>query len=340
MLQSQSNTNTPNIRVPSIDVVVNFVNEFKYVGKAIKSLRKSEGIQVRIIVIDDSGKDNSEYFHELLNSNDLYKRSDRQGYIAALKLAESLLKSEFVGILNADDITDKHRLYNQVSTLDDDLDVCVGRLIKFKWSTRFHLPAITKAQAKGGYCHHLMYLGPIAADASWVMPREIFGNLFNSVFDSDWGIALENFRHLQVGIDNKSKYFYRQHSKQITRTSTFKFNSERNYIRKSLVEDFGLTDQIGFVEALSTPWNLEPSIAIKTFAEFTTKLKERHSLVCPNSKSFNKEVVRRLLLAVLNPNNSGRYLLRFKILVSHPLELCRLLRAIILTLVLRTGRSQ
>jgi hypothetical protein len=336
---SKSNIKPTQCELPSIDVVVNFVDEFGQVGKAIKSLRKSRGVQVRILVIDDSGKDNSEFFSRLLNSDDLYKRSNRCGYINGLKLAKAFIESEFVGILNSDDISDKERLINQVTKLTTGLDVCVGRIVKFKWIPWFRLPSVSRSQNNGRYCPHLIYLGPLSTDASWVMRRETYGILFESKFNSDWGIALDNFNKLRVGIDLKSKYYYRQHSKQITRDSPLLFTSECEFIQKSLTKNFNLKVEKSFIVALATSWKLDAHVAIDLFEDFTLELRKRHGSICFNSRSFDREVVRRLLIAVLNPNNSGWWLLKVKILLKFPLDSIRLFSAIGITLLLGTGRK-
>jgi glycosyltransferase involved in cell wall biosynthesis len=339
MSPSKSNIKPPQLEAPAIDVVVNFVDEFNHVGKAINSLRKSKGVKVRILIIDDSGKDNSEFFSRSLSSHDLYKRSNQRGYISALKFADTFLESQFVGILNADDISDERRLISQVSKLGSGLDICVGRLVKFKWITWLHLPSVTRSQLKGQFCSHLMYLGPLSADATWVMRRETFGILFESRFNSDWGIALEKFQGLRIGFDLKSKYYYRQHSKQTTRGSTLLFNAECDFIRDRIEEDFHLQGQDGFVESLATSWKSSQPIALDLFEEFTLNLRKQHKLMCRNFKSFDREVIRRLLIAAVRPRNFGRSYLRLRIFATYPLETFKFISVSAMTLLLRTGRK-
>jgi hypothetical protein len=339
MKESESNAKALEFASPSIDVIVNFLDEFDYVLHAISSLRNSIGVSLRIILMDDSGQDNTNFFCSLLESTDIYLRTERQGYIEGLKMAGLYLTSEFVGILNADDVSEKNRLRNQISKLKSgDFQLCIGRLIKFrgvKWS---HLPSVTRAQRNPNYCYHMLYLGPNYSDATWVMQRENFRYLFESSSETDWGIALERFQELNIAVDYNSKYYYRQHVGQTTRIRSILFKKECRLIANKILEEFGIATDNAFIECLATPWRLVSPIDFLDFHEFNLRLIDGHRSVCSNSKSFNLELFRRLLIVFFNPRNPIRGLKGIRVVVTHPWQTLKFLCTIFVAVLLRSGR--
>jgi hypothetical protein len=267
--------------------------------------------------------------------------SDKRNYIESLKLVAPYLTSEFTGILNADDLSEKDRLKNQISILKSEgLDVCVGRLIKFKGLRWCHVPSLTRSQGRGSYCPHMLYLGPIYADASWVTRRETFKKLFDTNFRSDWGIALEYFQCLKIGFDFNSKYYYRQHSDQTTRSFALSFQEECNLIQREILSKFDLSVTSNFVECIATPWKMAWPIEFNDFEVSSAYLRKIHKEHCHNSKSFDLEMIRRLLIAALNPRNPRKGFRSFRIVAMYPLQSIKLFKDILVSILLQTARTR
>lgn len=328
--------------LPTIDVIINFVDEYIYVKKAIKSVLKSKNISSRIILQDDSGKDNSHFFAKYLRINDIYSQSDQIGYLPALKEATKKKTSSFIAILNADDLTHENRFYNQIQHLEStDLDVSIGKLIKFKLVRWLQVPALANSASVKDFCPHLLWLGPFGADSSWVARNERIDLIFECLTEesTDWSIALEKFFQLRVALLVEAKYYYRQHQAQFTRLSSNQFEVEINKIAWQIKRTLNLDVSLSELKSLALPWKSTKHGKIESLEAASRRLIHSHKKVCKNHNSFEHQVVRRLLIQVvqLKFKQKIKYLLKY--MSQQPKETLQFLTQSAFSASLRSNRK-
>jgi hypothetical protein len=303
---------------------------------------KSKNISSRIILQDDSGKDNSHFFAQYLRRNDIYNQSDRIGYLPALKEATKKKTSSFIAILNADDLTHKNRFYKQIQHLEStDLDVSIGKLIKFKLVTWIQVPALANSASVKDFCPHLLWLGPYGADSSWVTRNEKINLIFESLTEesTDWSIALEKFFQLRVALLAEAKYYYRQHQAQFTRLSSNQFEVEINKIAMQIERTLNLEISSSELKSLALPWKSTRHSKIESLEDTSRKIIYLHKKVCKNHNSFERQVVRRLLIQVvqLKFNQKITYLLKY--MNEQPKETLQFLTQSAFSVFLRSNRK-
>ena len=106
---------------PRVSVVMAVYNGERFVGEAIQSLRTQTLEAFDLIVVDDGSTDATPHIVEALAAEDDRIHLDIQphsGYAAALNVGWRLAKSEYVGVLDADDLAEPSRLERQVGFLD------------------------------------------------------------------------------------------------------------------------------------------------------------------------------------------------------------------------------
>jgi len=103
-------------------------NASLFVGEAIQSILTQSFNDLEFLIIDDGSSDNT---IEVINSFtdpriQLIVNDHNIGVAASLNRGLSLVKSEYVARMDADDISDKYRLEKQISFMDDNLDIGVS----------------------------------------------------------------------------------------------------------------------------------------------------------------------------------------------------------------------
>lgn len=115
-----------------VSVCIPVYNGGKYLNEAINSLLNQTYEDFEIILVDDSSTDNS---IEIIQSYKdkrihLYKNEKNQGIAYTRNRAIDLANSEYIALLDDDDIAVPYRLEHEVKFLDDnkDIDVVGGHL--------------------------------------------------------------------------------------------------------------------------------------------------------------------------------------------------------------------
>ena len=214
-----------------VDVILPYHRVDKYLYNAIESLYQSEGVEIRLILIDDSKKEeeikSSEFKKLISNQNKLRLQIHKTkgiGYANALNESKRFIKNPYVAILNSDDSYHPLKLYNQIKRLEKDKsDICIGRLVK-KISI-FNYPAIgLSIRNFDKYNPKLLLLGPYGADSTILVRRKIWLKYFEypiAVKSSDWALALTIYDKLNISYEPSAVYYYRVHDKQVTRNQSY-----------------------------------------------------------------------------------------------------------------------
>lgn len=338
----KSNVRREDGKKPSIDVIVNFVDEYEYVTHAISSVHKSHNVDMRIILQDDSGQDNSRFFSRHLRNHDLYSRSNRLGYIGALKAASEKKSSEFIGILNADDITNSKRFYRQIVDLSTgDIDISIGSIKKFKLWHFIRVPSMANSLAIADYCPHLLWLGPFGADATWVVRGETLDLIFDDGISNqtDWYLALTKFSDFKVKLQKQAKYLYRQHSKQLTRKKMSNYTDELEVICSQVRLNLDLNYTPSQMLPFSTPWLSYDNVDLQRVLNQAEEIINHHNSICSNQKAFQRQISRRVLIQIMTLPIRTRIQFLLKYLALESRESFQFLIQLVISVALQSTRT-
>ena len=251
----------------SVDVLIPFHSDSKLLWKALESILDSGSVDVRLLLINDiKDSEVSINFQAQLENylNDagadfLIIRNHRRSYATSLNISRNYLQSDFVAILNSDDLSTPYRLQSQVRALEESgAQVAIGQIVKFRG--RIRLPAISGALQPSRFNWQHILLGAYGCDASVVVTRKAWLEYF--VFDeinlsSDWATALRIYPQLKIiGVD-KAIYKYRIHGLQATQSQKQNSDDFSSYflLWNQLNSSLGLPDvPLKVARALSQPW--------------------------------------------------------------------------------------
>src|SRR5690348_16733238 len=136
-----------------VDVVVPCYNYGRFLSQCVHSALEQEGVEVRILIIDDCSSDDSAEVGSLLASEDgrvEYRRHSRnRGHIATYN--EGLLEwadAEYVLLISADDVVASGAFARAARVMDEFLAVgmCFGRQMVFNGPLR-PAPSLSEAES-------------------------------------------------------------------------------------------------------------------------------------------------------------------------------------------------
>lgn len=254
-------------KIDRVDLVVPFHMVDKLLWKAAKSASKSKRVSMNIIFMDDRREVSQNDGFVLTKIADMlekkgiehsFNKTSLHGYANALNESKLLVKSEFVAILNSDDLVSKNRLWRQAREIHKGFDLSICRLRKF--NKIFFLPHML-GSLKTFFEPEMLLLGAYGADASLFTTKQIWQTDLEFTPDiemSDWDMALRCYQRFKVSFISKPLYFYRMHKRQTSRraTSGASISSEFYASWCALAEKlkFPLLDAQQ-VSVVATPWS-------------------------------------------------------------------------------------
>jgi glycosyltransferase involved in cell wall biosynthesis len=211
------------------DVLIPFHSTNEFLWDALDSILDTRGVSVRLLLINDIEDESEasefqkrlEHHLNLTKATFLIIRNKGRSYATSLNSCRNYIESDFVAILNSDDLSTPCRLQLQIQALEDSgAEIAVGQIVKFHG--KFQLPSISGYLSPSNLKWHHLLIGAYGADASLVATKRIWLEHFR--FDefsrsSDWATALKVYPLLKiVGVD-KAIYKYRIHDQQVTQSS-------------------------------------------------------------------------------------------------------------------------
>jgi hypothetical protein len=182
---------------------------------AILSVKNSQKVSTNLILINDRTA-NSNSSHELRKLGHLVIDSNDIGYAKCLNLGIDASNSEFIGILNSDDLQTPDRLHRQTELMiHEDTTMSICRLKKFHKTQKIY--DLSGTQMLGEFNKVQLLLGAYGANASLILEGKEKENLyFHDVEMSDWEFAFRNYPE-RISYLPEDKYLYRMHPDQATR---------------------------------------------------------------------------------------------------------------------------
>lgn len=291
-----------------VDVLLPFHKIDDFFKAALKSLSNSLEVSIRLLLIDD--RSTQDVFD--LNSLDLnyeilqFKTTGMMGYGKALAIGSNYIESNYVALMNSDDLIDPTRFAKQIDILENGKDLCITNLQKFKNSKK--LPAISGEMAARNYEPLHLLFGSYGANASWCTTREWW--VKNMFFDEsdylDWRVGLNTFQSTNIGYLDEKLYFYRSHAGQFTKNRNHKETDiQPLYLEwANFVNSYGLNPvNRNIFYTMATPWLVNDEFNFGEVYEWVIRFKQFIRFLDPSiQESLNRLLSRRLLFALKNRN--------------------------------------
>ena len=197
-----------------VTVILPFHRTDNFLRLAIESLQSSHSVQVKLCLIDDRREKNSDVFAEMSSI-----WTGGLGYGKAVNEASNFIDTEYVALMNSDDLVHKNRFIRQIKALEDsESNISVTRLKKIVanmipvYSVGGNKPICTPSR-------HFFLFGSHLANASWLTKTDFWAS--NVVFEdwtigSDWFLGQELIKKYKFNYINHPLYYYRTHPKQVT----------------------------------------------------------------------------------------------------------------------------
>jgi glycosyltransferase involved in cell wall biosynthesis len=215
--------------IPSIDVIIPFHLIHQYLREAIASALDSYGVQAKVILVDDSNEKYPSWLQEISNNENVQIiRNLEKGYLGALETGVLHSKSEYVGFLDSDDLTDRFRFYNQICYMRKfNIQICSSKISRIDKSGRI----LRNQGLLGSQFYSLpprirLLFGAYGSDSTLVLSGKLVRESWHTHREfppqfADYGFLLNAIMKHSFGNCPEGIYYYRTHNFQMSRGETF-----------------------------------------------------------------------------------------------------------------------
>ena len=288
-----------------IDILLPFHRVDKFLHAAVASLLDSKDVRPRIILIDDRPYKNTSVNFPLNHRFKIVNNELSPGYGNALITGSGHIQSEYVALMNSDDLIDNEKLYRQLKELKNH-DLSITNIERIT-SKGFKSKSLTGEITSNEYSKDFLLLGSYGANATWAMRSEWWKQ---QVLDNDqcldWRIALSAFSDTKISYIPLKLYSYRRHSMQTNYTklktneidilynSWAKFASKYSFLPKADLECFSF---------FAAPWIGESKINLEKMFAWSNSFIQSSALRSEEiQRNLQAILNRRFLIAIKNEN--------------------------------------
>lgn len=206
-----------------VDVIFPFHKDTFFLREAILSVQNSNGVNVRIIAVNDSNIDfNKEDLS--LRHQDILVASEEKGYQGALLTGVSLTSADYISFLDSDDVLSPDKLFVQLSALKETgADLATGKILRFHSNINhtFESPISDEVFSKFDQREKSIF-GSHGADSTIMFKSSVLKETWgiHGCFParlSDYGWLLSVLPAIRVIHCEQSIYYYRTHPGQMSR---------------------------------------------------------------------------------------------------------------------------
>lgn len=303
-----------------LEILLPFNSINKYLFESIDSLVNSDFDDFNITLLDDrtTFHVNSDLSSIIRLPRISYLRTNKQGYGDALNLGISHSNSEYIALMNADDITHPQRFKKQIFVFDNfDVDVVSTRLQKFRGKKL--IPQLSGDFSSSIFNPMQLLFGSYSANAScmfktaWIKNRSKFAKSDMA----DFFFGLENYPNARIYHIHEYLYFYRQHNQQTTagkRETPEEFFNAWNYLSSSFKLPQVSKTVISILSLPAMPTNLylnELNELNEWLNQFFRKSHSDFELTSSEFYEFREVIFRRLIAMIIRNPWSLKILLDF-----------------------------
>jgi glycosyltransferase involved in cell wall biosynthesis len=191
----------------------------RFLQQAVDAVKASKGVKIKLIIIDDRKNKSSK-----LPFSDLILETPSLGYGGAVNSAKAFIDTEYVALMNSDDLITPHRFLKQVKALiDSNADMATCGIQKFSKKIDNRIVALGGTSKTSIHENKSLLISSLSANATWCSKSEYwFKNVHFSEADNgaDWSLAVtlskDFIRWIHIP---ENLYFYRVHNTQISKKS-------------------------------------------------------------------------------------------------------------------------
>ncbi|WOE70113.1 glycosyltransferase [Hydrogenimonas thermophila] len=267
---------------PLVSVIMSVYNDSKFLNESIESILNQSYKNFEFIIVNDGSSDSS------LNVINEYAKKDNRivvidqknkGLTKSLNIAIKKSNGDFIARMDADDISCKNRLKEQVKFLVENKEFAlVGtNIIKIDQYGNFIEKNKTKysdSEIRKTFCTR-----NCIAHGSVMLNRKLLGNILyydeNFKYSQDYRLWTKIARHYKIANLKESLYKLRVHNKSISKQKIeeqsiyagvvayeFENNEVVNNLKDEVNNNIYLRKKIGLILLM----NFEPKIAMKYFS--------------------------------------------------------------------------
>jgi glycosyltransferase involved in cell wall biosynthesis len=215
---------------PNIDVILPVGTDGPFLDQAINSIKKSTGVNARILLVDNTIKGISK-IKDRLDKRDLVFREEERGFAHAMNapLKSRHKFADFVAIMNSDDLVHGERFHRQITKLQQtktQLNICSVQ----NFTQRRGVEPFFGGMSYTEYTPILLTLGAYGIEPTWVTRNTWWeehshrnSNIHPDIVDLE--CALKSFPTTRISCLPEKLYFYRKHRNQMSRNAA----SEMDY---------------------------------------------------------------------------------------------------------------
>lgn len=209
-----------------LSVLLPFHRADEHLNSAVESCLKTTGCRVEIVLIDTRNTKEPKLLFDNQTSHKLRMvDAPNADYYSALKVGLDSSTSQYLALMNSDDLVAANRFKIQLDKLKSSrANLCITEMRKFSKDVSKSLPSILGTFIVNDYSSELLLLGSYGANATWLFEREWATS--NDVFlnrgdNSDWKSALRIFPKTKIVSINDELYYYRLHNLQTTKRTIY-----------------------------------------------------------------------------------------------------------------------
>jgi glycosyltransferase involved in cell wall biosynthesis len=301
----------------NVDVLLPFHRLDDYLIEAVQSVINSKGVKINLILLDNriENIDHTKLDFTILEDSGHtvceVSVPHPRTYPNALNVGLRYCSSDYIALMNSDDLISPDRFFLQVESLKihkAEVSICALKKFSGKSEIRSMLGSLDFKY----YSWLYLLIGSYGADASLMFKRSWIENekkLFPETQHSDWLFALQNYPNVRIAAIEEPLYFYRIHGNQITKAV------ETHQIEPLLVEQLlkhfktlGIEiEDLDILKALAAPF-----IRVKLNVEQVIKLQKAcedfmgNFIETRQRRNVQKVLARRLLFSISNLNQISR----------------------------------
>jgi glycosyltransferase involved in cell wall biosynthesis len=294
---------------PNVSIILPFHRDLdSFLESALESIRQSLDVKLQILLIDDR-RTLSKFKYSAKDT--LVVKAEGSGYAAALNTGIRHAGTEYIALMNSDDLSHPSRLITQISLIRStgaSVSLCGIR----NFGSVFAHRNVLGSAPKSFYSKKLLMLGAYGANATLLGTSQFFvDKRWEDIDMSDWKFALDFYPdEVKESATSEILYFYRRHKNQVTQNSrtmsTSLLDSLSNFSKNCGVD---ITSN-AVAEALAAPF-LFPKLEAFDQELFIRNLNLIYNIFSSDLSPTEFEELKPILIRRLLLANNGRLLIPY-----------------------------
>lgn len=292
-----------------VDILLPFHRIDKFFIELLNNIRTAEG-PLNFIFIDDRidrREDINFYLNMFPKNFKIIQTIGGVGYGKALEIGTKFSDSDFISLLNSDDLIHPKKFNIQLNAIGNS-DISITNMSRIDQNGKKVKSLLGDWNVNDYFVESLIF-GSYGANATWLTTREWWDKF--AFFDNgeclDWRIGLRSLPQSQINFIPNALYYYRKHPLQTTNHR----NIPRNKMEIVFIEwtQFLASNNLPLPEYevfnfVAIPWNKYQIDRIDSILNFINELMPKLNHLNRNQKNLVEALIaKRMLANILNSRN-------------------------------------